>query len=241
MKSRKHQNPKKARNPKTPVITVYLMNGEKMEFFDRKTYLEDVRFAAANKLDPKRFAPEIVVLRDGKELTDGGKKIEPGVLHTVALYISRDVDFWIRALRVHGMRGDTHGAERAWAEMGQEPLNGILLRSASIGNWLPQKEFSIESLIKHGAEANAVDENGRTSLAIASEKGFARAAAQLIKHGADTSFALVYEDGMSPLKDLVEKGWEASATVRPQYTRIIQLLLESGIDINAQGPYADKY
>jgi len=70
----------------------------------------------------------------------------------------------------------------------------------------------------------------------AARNGFPNVVKALLSHGADASF--VYEDGMRPLKDLVEEGWKASAAMRPQYTRIIQLFLQSGLDINAQGPHS---
>lgn len=219
-----------AMGKKTAVVTAYLMNGDKMEFGAHAT-LNDVRVAAANELDPKRFAPEITVWRDGKKLDGKCARVPPGVVNIVAFKpAQQDRDFWIRAIDAHSMALDTGGVERVVAELDQATLDGFLLRCAS-RVWSPQNKRLMESLLRHGANVNAVDEEGNTGIIRGlikrrqvdshNKRDVNWPVDVLIKHGADVN--RVNQRGQSSLYMAAERGREDAAA----------LLIKHGADVDA--------
>jgi len=85
----------------------------------------------------------------------------------------------------------------------------------------------VEALLKHGADANAVNLRGRTPLHWAATCGHADVAQILLTHGADVKAAT--ETGMTPL--------HTAAAIGPQFrpsVPVAELLLAKGADINAR-------
>lgn len=129
---------------KNAVITAYLMNGDRIEFFDHDLIVNDIRVAAANKLDPKRFAPEITVFRGAQQFSarswdtiDIGIDKQREKIYAVADYVPQDLAFWHKAIRLHSLAADADGLERAaaalssWKEEEETNISPQFLRSVA--------------------------------------------------------------------------------------------------------------
>jgi len=154
------------------------MNGEKIEFFKNLVSLNEIRVAAGNKLDSKRFAPEIIVLRNGKKLD---VKYSEGVLQIVALQVEKDIDFWLNTLQAHCKAKDTDGVKRALVEMSQDARNALLLQTVENISLPLSKACVIELLGRYGLDMNAAGEAGVEDSTIASQEGHEVAAFQLVE------------------------------------------------------------
>ncbi|KAJ7759534.1 ankyrin repeat-containing domain protein [Mycena metata] len=116
----------------------------------------------------------------------------------------------------------------------------------------------VKFLIERGADVNASNKDGYTSLYLASERGHLGVVEFLIEHGADvnarnkdgyTSLHLVSRDGhLDIVKFLIEHGADINASTEGGYTslsmasenghlEVVKFLIEHGADINA----SDKY
>lgn len=112
---------------------------------------------------------------------------------------------------------------------------------------------TITVLLDHGASINDVDVQGRTALYLAVSKGHLNAALELLARGADPNFG---PEGSSPLSvavgntqsDIVDSLLNHHANANPPdgmplitaaskgNTRIAELLLQKGAEVNAQHP-----
>jgi len=213
---------KSTKNPKALVVTAYLMNGDKMEFFKRRASLGEIRVAAANKLDPKRFAPEIIVLRNGKKLD---VQHSEGVLHIVALPVERDIDFWLNTLKAHGKAKDTDGVKRALDEMSQDARNEVLLRTVNSFLSFPLSKACVIELVEREEGVLAAEQNGRLGPLFPYSCWRARFADMLLRYGADP----LTEDAFGYLC-IHRASWKG-------YTQVVKLLLQRGVDVNTINRY----
>lgn len=203
------------------------MNGEKMEF-PKGTTLDEIRIAAANKLDPKCFFPEILILKGGKKLGGECGKVQHDELDIVAdCHIKRNHGFWCRAIKAHNLAGDADGVERAVVEMNQATRNAFLIDNAKARKGFDREVCLTELLLKHGANVDAMDEEGSTSLHIASKCGDNGMVDLLVGHGADVNRGGQYGRTSLIVASLYGK------------TDTVALLIKYGADVNASDEYGN--
>jgi len=100
-------------------------------------------------------------------------------------------------------------------EFGQRPLQIASLHG---------RARAVAVLLDHGADLEAVDQNGRTALHSACHQGELDVAKQLIARTANVNAS--DHNGMTPLHDVVE--WS------PEQSELVRLLIESGCELGSQ-------